>query len=64
MAEILSEMAPKMLSHLPTLNDFNLTTEANSRDVSFKIPNARLWLRYKAFNMPSVVGAVLAATLV
>jgi len=63
-AKVLSGMAPKQPSVLPSLDVFDSSTQEQIRDVSCKLFNASHALGDKAFNVCAVVRDVLTATLI
>ncbi|KAG6609081.1 RNA-binding protein 42 [Phytophthora cinnamomi] len=63
-AKVLSGMAPKQTSVLPSLEAFDLTTQDQIHEVSHKIFSASHSLGNPAFNISAAVGEVLTATLI
>uniref|UniRef100_H3GDR3 Uncharacterized protein n=1 Tax=Phytophthora ramorum TaxID=164328 RepID=H3GDR3_PHYRM len=62
-AKVLSGMAPKQASVLPSLGVFDSATQEDIRDVSRKLFNASHALGNKAFNVCAAVRDVLTATI-
>ncbi|KAG6611749.1 Glycine cleavage system H protein [Phytophthora cinnamomi] len=63
-AKVLSDMAPKQTSVLPTLEAFDSTTQDQIHEVSHKIFSASHSLGNPAFNISAAVREVLTATLI
>ncbi|GMF64747.1 unnamed protein product [Phytophthora lilii] len=63
-AKVLSGMAPKQASHLPSLESFDSVTQDQIREIGHKLFNASHALSDKAFNICAAVRDVLTATII